>query len=107
MSKVEKITERNNNRSQLKASLNTATGTDSNNNNNNNNNGRGGTLSLGRLTIRAMKDSDEMLKKIIKDKDLVMYFREFLHTHYNSENLSFWLEIEDLKRIPESQVAKR
>lgn len=37
-----------------------------------------------------------------------MYFREFLHRHFNSENLSFWLEVEDYRaRTPDNDLKMR
>jgi len=37
------------------------------------------------------------LKEILQNKDLGVFFREFLYQQFCQENLSFWLEVEELK----------
>lgn len=49
----------------------------------------------------------ETLANVIKNKHSVYLFREFLHELYNAENLSFWLEIEDYKSLPDSEKPTR
>jgi hypothetical protein len=49
----------------------------------------------------------ENLLSIIKSKQTVYLFREFLHELHNAENLSFWMEVEDLKMLGDSEVPTR
>jgi regulator of G-protein signaling len=46
----------------------------------------------------------ENLYDMLKNKDLVYLFREFLHQLQSAENLAFWMEIEWYKRLPESDI---
>jgi len=52
-------------------------------------------------------DHQLSLEEILSDKDLALYFREFMHQHYNNENLSFYLEVEELKRTADSNVSPK
>ena len=40
--------------------------------------------------------------EILADEDLAFLFREYLHQLQCAENLSFYVEVEDYKRIPEA-----
>jgi len=53
-------------------------------------------------------DPAKVLLNIISDKELALFFREFMHKHYNNENLSFYLEVEELKsRTSDWQVSQK
>lgn len=56
-----------------------------------------------RLSLVQFKDHSERLLRIVEDEKLSVYYREFLHRHYNNENLSFWLEAEDFKNLYENE----
>lgn len=47
-------------------------------------------------------DYQKELTRIVGDKKLAVVFREFLHQCFNSENFSFWLEVEDFKTLSEN-----
>lgn len=49
----------------------------------------------------------ETLKEVLKDKELVLLFREFLHECNSAENLAFWLEVEEYKKSPENELQAR
>lgn len=55
--------------------------------------------SLKPQDILNLDDAREQLRKIISDKKLAILFRDFLHSCFNSENFSFWLEVEDFKKL--------
>lgn len=42
------------------------------------------------------------IRDILGDEDLALLFREFLHQLQCAENLSFYVEVEDYKRLPSS-----
>jgi len=48
------------------------------------------------------------MEQILADRPLAVCFRLFLHQHFNNENFSFWLEVDQYKKIvaPEDR-AKR
>lgn len=53
-------------------------------------------------------DHNKNLKEIFENKELALYFREFLHQHFNNENLSFWLEVEEFQsRTEPGDLPKR
>lgn len=52
------------------------------------------------MEVRKMED-------ILKNKELVYIFREFVHEQYNSENFSFWLEVECYKRLSDANRPTR
>ena len=44
---------------------------------------------------------------LLKNKDLIYLFREYLHEQYNHENLSFWLEVESFRTANEEDIPQR
>jgi len=45
-------------------------------------------------------------KEIVADKELALFFRSFLHKHFNNENFSFWLEVEQYRNLPSDNLRK-
>eukprot|EP01095_Lingulamoeba_sp_RSL-Kostka_P008047 TRINITY_DN2636_c1_g2_i1.p1 TRINITY_DN2636_c1_g2~~TRINITY_DN2636_c1_g2_i1.p1 ORF type:complete len:235 (-),score=69.64 TRINITY_DN2636_c1_g2_i1:667-1371(-) len=43
------------------------------------------------------------LSDILYDKTLVLLFREYLHSCWSSENLAFWLAVEEYKHLDENE----
>jgi hypothetical protein len=55
---------------------------------------------------RQQKYQNITIEQCIQDEDLSVLFWTFLKEHYFMENLSFWLEIEDYKKIPDRTILK-
>lgn len=49
----------------------------------------------------------ENLYEMLKKKDMVYLFREFLHELQSAENLAFWMEIEWFKRLGDAELATK
>jgi hypothetical protein len=47
------------------------------------------------------------LEETLHDLELAFLYREYLHDVYSSENLSFYLEIEDFRSTPEESLKER
>jgi len=45
------------------------------------------------------------LKEILADHELALFFRAFLHSVYNYENLTFWLQVEDYKTKSDKELS--
>jgi len=58
--------------------------------------GGSATISILEQSVNLI-EADELLHRIVTEIELAILFRDFCHKHYNNENLSFWLEVEDLK----------
>eukprot|EP01104_Vermistella_antarctica_P002344 TRINITY_DN12612_c0_g1_i1.p1 TRINITY_DN12612_c0_g1~~TRINITY_DN12612_c0_g1_i1.p1 ORF type:complete len:417 (-),score=75.63 TRINITY_DN12612_c0_g1_i1:571-1821(-) len=48
-----------------------------------------------------------VLYQILHDKGLCLVFRDFLHSHFNQENLVFWFEVEDFRRRDPTMLRTR
>jgi len=57
-------------------------------------------------TLNRTPDYERLLEKVLQDKEMIMFFREFLHKSHNNENLSFWLEAANFQKSPEEDVPK-
>ncbi|PRP87959.1 hypothetical protein PROFUN_02696 [Planoprotostelium fungivorum] len=44
------------------------------------------------------------LNELVKDRDMVLLYREYLHDLHSSENLSFWMEVENYKNLPQEEL---
>jgi len=49
----------------------------------------------------------EELQKILEDSELARVFWEHLHELYSNENLSFWMAVEEYKKLQESSERQR
>ena len=46
------------------------------------------------------------LKELFKHKGYTLLFREYLVENMNGENLAFWFDVEDFKKISDNQTRK-
>ena len=55
------------------------------------------------LACESMADPAQLtLKDVLCDEELAHLFRDFLHQLHSSENLAFWLDVEDFKQISDN-----
>jgi len=47
------------------------------------------------------------MEQILSDRSLAVCFRIFLHQHFNNENFSFWLEVDQYKKITDAEERSR
>ena len=44
------------------------------------------------------------LSELLSDSTALLEFETYLESEFSSENLKFWLSVERLKQVPQSQV---
>jgi len=54
-----------------------------------------------------MAERSVEFEEVLEDRNLLVLFREFLHSIYSAENLAFWLAAELFKTVPDKKLAER